>query len=346
MLKGITTTLRRLASGIRLCRPRTLALLVKSSEDDRRCLRELQESVTRLRSELAEVTRRERQLRAIALADARLEDKSRALERILDDLSIAAHVRAAVAAAPLHEDPFPYAVVDRLLPDAVYRALIDGLPPAELFSDRAINKQQLVVPLQLGPAYSRRVWGYMADTIVPDMIVPAVLEKFRPQATAWLKSNFPAAGEEPIDSIPMTCSDGRILLRRPGYYIPPHRDPKWGFITCLLYLARRGDSEQWGTRLHRVLGDEDARGAHPHWIDAHKCEPAGHVAFRRNRALIFLNSVGAHSAEIPSDADPPDLERYAYQFRIGASTDAIKMLVDGLPADRRELWAGKGSEVY
>lgn len=335
--------LRSLANGLRLLRPRTLARLVKSSEDDRRQIRELLDSVSRLETELATVTRRERQLRAIAAADAELERKSRRLDQILQHDSIATHVRSAVAAAPLYDDPFPYAVVDGLLPEAFYNALIDGLPPRELFSDRAINKQQLVVPLELGPAYSRRVWGFMADTVVPDMIAPALLEKFRVHATAWLTHNFPAVGTNPIDSIPMTCSDGRILLRRPGYYIPPHRDPKWGFITCLMYLARRGDSERWGTQLHRVVGDDEALGARPHWIDEQKCEPVEHIAFRRNRALVFLNSVGAHSAQIPADADPPGLERYAYQFRIGASAEAIKSLVDGLPADRRAVWAGKGA---
>jgi hypothetical protein len=343
MLNGFATRLRGLANGFRLLRPRTLARLVKSSEDDRRQIRELLESISRLESELATVTRRERQLRAIAVADAELEPKSRRLDQILDYNTISAHVRAAVAAAPLRDDPFPYAVVDGLLPDTLYNALVDGLPPAELFSDRAINKQQLVVPLELGPAYSRRVWGFMADAVVPEMIAPAVVEKFRAHATAWLTHNFPAAGANPIDTIAMTCSDGRILLRRPGYYIPPHRDPKWGFITCLMYLARRGDSERWGTQLHRVTGDDEALGARPHWIDEQKCEPVEHIAFRRNRALVFLNSVGAHSAQIPADADPPDLERYAYQFRIGASAEAIKSLVDGLPADRRAVWAGKGA---
>jgi hypothetical protein len=96
-----------------------------------------------------------------------------------------------------------------------------------------------------------------------------------------------------------------------------------------------------GTQLHRVTGAEEARGAQPHWIDEQRCEPVEQIAFRRNRALIFLNSVGAHSARIPAAADPPELERYAYQFRIGAGAHAIRMLVDGLPVERRELWAAR-----
>ena len=33
------------------------------------------------------------------------------------------------------------------------------------------------------------------------------------------------------------------MLRRPGYVIAPHRDPKWGFVTGLVYLASAGDNE-------------------------------------------------------------------------------------------------------
>jgi hypothetical protein len=65
------------------------------------------------------------------------------------------------------------------------------------------------------------------------------------------------------------------------------------------------------------------------------------VAFKRNRALIFLNSVGAHGASIPHDAEPANLERYAYQFRIGPDADSIASLIEGLPADRRAAWMGK-----
>ena len=133
----------------------------------------------------------------------------------------------------------------------------------------------------------------------------------------------------------MTCSDGRILLRRPGYDIPPHRDPKRGFLTCLMYLARPGDSERGDAAAPGGRRRGSAR-AQPHWIDEQRCEPVEHIAFRRNRALIFLNSVGAHSARIPGDADPPTLERYAYQFRIGASAGASERWCRGcLPIDAR-----------
>ena len=148
-------------------------------------------------------------------------------------------------------------------------------------------------------------------------------------------------GDNPIAEIPMSCSDGRVMLRRPGYYIKPHRDPKWGFLTCLLYLKRPSDDEAWGTDVLRVAEDEEARGAKPHWIDEAKCEVVETVAFRRNRALMFLNSTGAHTARIPDEALPADLERYTYQFRVGAERDSIQYLLANMPEERRVFWEGK-----
>ena len=151
-----------------------------------------------------------------------------------------------------------------------------------------------------------------------------------------------SVGDNPLGP-PMELhgSSGRIMLRRRGYNIPPHRDPKWGFITCLIYLPRSGDLETWGTSLYTVDGDEEARGALPHWIDGSQCRLVAEVPFRRNSALIFLNSTGAHGATIPDDAEPADLERYAYQFRVGPTRDAITELMKMLPEERRPVWAGK-----
>jgi hypothetical protein len=39
------------------------------------------------------------------------------------------------------------------------------------------------------------------------------------------------------------------MPRRPGYHLEPHRDPKRSLLTCLLYLARPGDSDAQGTQL-------------------------------------------------------------------------------------------------
>lgn len=42
------------------------------------------------------------------------------------------------------------------------------------------------------------------------------------------------------------------MLRRPGYRLPPHVDPKRRLLTGILYLARPGDSDEYGTQFYRV----------------------------------------------------------------------------------------------
>ena len=65
------------------------------------------------------------------------------------------------------------------------------------------------------------------------------------------------------------------------------------------------------------------------------------MKFRRNRALIFLNSTGAHGASIPADAEPPMLQRYVYQFRIGPDAASMAALIARLSPERRVYWDGK-----
>jgi hypothetical protein len=284
----------------------------------------------------------EQQLRAILRQDAVAEGRIAAFHAMLDDIALEHHARKAINRAQLHLDPFPYCVVDNLFPSAYYNALIAAIPPLELFADRAVNKQQLPVPFEFAPKYSSVVWAHMADVAASTVLAPLILEKFRGALTDWVRQSFPALGDDPLPAVKMKCSDGRIMLRRPGYRIPPHRDPKWGFITCLMYLAKPGDDSRWGTQVLRVNEDQEARGASPHWIPDAQCECVAEVDFRPNRVLIFLNSSGAHSAHIPADAQPPELERYTYQFRVGPDRQTVEEMRSTLTAEQRALWAGKG----
>lgn len=306
--------------------------------------RQCAEIVTELRTindHLARLVRRESQLRAVLERDAELDRYQVKLDDTLKKGGAATHIEHAVDDAQLHSDPFPHAVIEKVLPDDFYACLLRGLPPLELFSDRPTNKQQLQVPFRLAPAYSRRVWRHLTSTVIPEYVVPAIIAKFRAPLDDWLKLNWPAAAPE---SVAFQSSDGRILLRRRGYRIPPHRDPKWGFLTCILYLARHEDSESWGTQIFRVESDEQARGAAPHWIDPARCHQVGDVAFKPNRMLVFLNSTGAHGAHIPDDAEPESLERYIFQFRIAPTVEWMGLLKSLLPEEQRALWAGKAGD--
>jgi hypothetical protein len=370
--------LARFAGSLALLRPRALAKTRKSVEvltgdarDTRRALKQLaagqaqlqaasHDVIARLEKDVAQplaavarevralqqqvstLTLRESQLRAVIRADAALEHALPDAAVACDETRLAPHVRAAVERAALRVDPFPFAVIEDLFPSSFYEALVRGIPPVELFGDRPFNKQQLTVPFDVAPAYSRQVWHFFVSRVARTILQPLLLEKFRQPLEQWIASNWPALAADPFGPpVEFTTADGRIMLRGRGYCIPPHRDPKWGFLTCLLYLARKHDSDRWGTQLYSVSDDPPAKGAAPHWIDSDRCRLAADVPFRRNSMLVFLNSNGAHGAHIPEDAEPADLQRYIYQCRVGPTPGAMRALLAMLPEERVPLWAGK-----
>jgi len=231
---------------------------------------------------LARLAQRESQVRAVLERDAELDRYQGKLEDTLAKVTTSSHIERAVREAQLHASPFPHAVIDGVFPDDLYACLLRGLPPLELFADRPTNKQQLQVPFRFAPAYSRRVWRYLTSVVIPEWLAPAILTRLRGPVDEWIKENWPQVSPE---SIAFQSSDGRILLRRRGYRIPPHRDPKWGFLTCILYLARPEDDESWGTQMYTVDSDEEARGAAPHWIDPARCRYVGEVTWYLQRLV-------------------------------------------------------------
>jgi len=304
---------------------------------------EILEQVKAMRDQLSRLAARESELRAVIERDTELDGHLDRLWKTLRKTTTADKVAAAIGGAELHLETFPHIVVDDLLPAQLYDALLRGIPPVELFENKPAGKQHLDVPFSLAPVYSQRVWRYLSSELISQVITPRVIDKFRPQIDEWIVRNWP---DLPPESVDLRGSGGRIMFRRRGYRILPHRDPKWSFITCILYLARPGDDEAWGTQLYAVDEDQEAKNAAPYWIDEKHCRLVEDVKFRPNRLLIFLNSVGAHGASIPADAQPETLERYIYQFRVGPTLDAISMLKSMLPEERQPLWTGKALVDY
>ena len=350
---------RRLRERFDTVRPRSLARMRKSLDDMAEGIRELRRAA-REQARLAErvdemharlrdlgqqveaLTLRESQLRAVAAADALFEEDMPRLADICDRPRILAHVRDAVRGACLKTDPLPYLVVSDVFPKAFYAALVRAIPPLELFADRPHNKRQMTVPFTYGPVYSRAIWTFLVDVVLEGAFQPAIIEKLRAPLGEWIAQEWPPRAADPLGPpMELHSTDGRILLRGRGYRIAPHRDPKWGFITVLLYLARAHESDQWGTQLYSVDDDEAAGTIAPHWIDPARCRLKVDVPFRRNTALVFLNSRGAHGASIPEDAQPADLQRFIYQYRIGPTKAAIASLVALLPQEQRSVWEGK-----
>ena len=334
----LNATFRRLSKAAHLLNPATLLRTLDRVDELARTTRDLARSVEDLRI-------RTEQLLEIEQMNWALRADLEALPEQLDVERIGAHVCRAIAGAPLHDDPFPHIVVEPWLPRDVYDMIIRAIPPAVFFAHRDQSRQQLPVPFKIAPAYSHQMWRFVARDIVSGMLERALTERLLPMMREYVRSFCP---EMPDDvDLSLRASQGRIMLRRPGYVIPPHRDPKWGFVTCLAYLARPGDNETYGTQLYRVRDDREAPSGHPYYLDEPQCELVKAVPFRANSMLVFLNSTGAHGASIPTDAQPPTLERYLYQFRLGPTHRAISELLARMPEERRTLWAGsKADRAY
>lgn len=315
----------------------------------RRDLRRLTEQIEALEKALDETTRET--TAGIRRADrfmltATLNEQHRSLiaelPRLLDEERIARHARAAIAAAPLLSDPFEHSVIQDVLPLDVYDLLIEAIPPVAFFNHRDPIKQNLRFPVPFGPTLTDNVWGFFDDVIARRVLRSAVLERFHGPLQRHFDSMFGPALRDRANLLPQSVTGGRLMLRRPGYHLGPHRDPKHAMLTCLLYLARPGDSDIYGTQIFRVAGDGDAGYKQTYYPEAEGCktELVKVVPFKANSMLVFLNSRGAHGATIPTDA-PADLERYSYQFYVSPENEALKMIIKELPADLRAMWQNK-----
>ena len=318
----------RLSAAADLLRPKTFFRTLSRVDAIADKTRELSAAVDALRIQ-------SEQLMTIQRVDWEKRFDLARLDRSLDEKGIAAHVDAAFEAAPLEVSPFPHLIVENWLPPDVYERIIEAMPASIFFaSDR---DEHWTVPSGIAPLYSRQIWAFVANTIVGNIVHDALNRKFKRVICEYVRS-FCAALPADMD-LTLHPSDGRIMLRRPGYHLMPHRDPKWGFVTGIVYLARDGDSEAHGTQLYRVRDDSHAPTSRVYYVEPDNCELVKDVPFRANSMLVFLNSEGAHGASIPGD-QPKTLERYIYQFRLGPTSKAINRLISLMPPEQAAMWAG------
>ncbi len=269
-------------------------------------------------------------IRLLLRANAEDHDRADQLKALLDRDATHAHITQVVATTPLDTEPMPHMIVENLLPADLYGLLIDTLPPSELFGDTT-NKLNLKHEL-LGQA-----WRFMERELARQILTPALVEKFASHVGPFYRELYGVKAAAEVVDIPQEGSGDRLLLRGRGYHIDPHQDVKRAFLTCLIYFARPGDSEEWGTQLFRVSGTSSrvkdterskriylGRTSYPE-EEGLQCEPVTTTSFRANSALFFVNlDSGAHGVDIPEDALPADLERYAYQFYIGPPLDLLR----------------------
>jgi len=302
----------------------------------RRILHSLDE-VERLHGQVHGLETRVRQLVAAHESSEKMLEQLRTALAAFDPDRIRSHVANAVAAAPLASEPFPHVLIDKLLPENAYHQLVKAIPPRVFFEHLDLNHQEVMVPSDLAPLLSREIWAAFYDRVVTDALVPGLVDKFREPLDRLVCRYWPMHQSLEDANIRLELLMSRILLRRPGYVINPHRDPRWAFVTCLVYLPPRNAQRFFGTQLCAVRREPEHRSHGALWMDDTDVEAVKSVPGHPNTALAFVNGTGAHRASIPEDV-ASDTERYLYQLQLGPSVASQRRLLASMPPDEVARW--------
>jgi hypothetical protein len=248
---------------------------------------------------LPQLEARVEQCTAVYQKDARFAERLPAFQSRIDANRVQTHVRAAVAGATLQRDPCEYLVHRQPAAGRSLRRDAQRIAGAALFQAPRPDRKEMQVPFVFAPAYSRLVWDFFMTVVVEQTLVPALTEKFRPALDELLAATWPSLGSSADSRLSLGVGNSRLLLRRPGYVIRPHRDARWAFLTCLIYLQKRDAGHVYGTQLYRLKQEREPTHNSPFWVDESECELVSDVPGGRNSALIFLNSTGVHRSFDP-----------------------------------------------
>ena len=303
-------------------------------------VRELRRNVAELQTQLAHL----RSDHHAFVVNTWTEQRSRWLPGLDDRLqleSLRAHLTEAIQSAPLVLEPTAHLLIENPFPRDFYELAAAAIPPGELFPLQQGVKQEFVIDKHLAeaPELTRRVWHFIDQEVVPRVLAPALLARLH---DAIVEHYAEAGGVEfgrRAAALPHRAYTGQLHRRRPGYRLEPHFDPKRVVITGLLYFAKPGDTEAYGTQLFRIDGAYDSRRLGKFYPEREglKCEVARTIPYRSNTMLVFINSKAAHGAELPLDAKLR--ERWAYQFYVKpVDGDLVRLLADA-PEDTRARWS-------
>jgi hypothetical protein len=230
---------------------------------------------------------------------------------------VAAHVNTAISRALLLTDPCPHVVINDILPTEMYEAISGELPPLEFWRQGQAGRDNWTVGEDNAPVKPEAAWSFMNDVVASRVVMPALVDKFE----EYWPSNMPDENGEKTSSVKAGYKmyDGRLMLRRPGYSLEPHVDPRRSMLTALMYMGTSSGSDDHGTKLFTSDRDLPAKysGIYYPLREGAGCTLAKSVPCRRNSMLVFASRFGIHGADIPSDVEPSTLTRYTYHFFVG-----------------------------
>lgn len=306
---------------------RTVGSAVKPWRDElveaQRAIKELGNDVRDMRGRQRDLRNEVRLLHAVLVANSGQLFERYAGARDLQTIS--RHAASSIAAAPMDVSPTPHMIVRDLLPRATYEALRAAIPPDECFADRDPIKQNFrPSQAKVVPDFTATMWALMEQEVIAGVLVPGLMARFRPYIETLYAGRYGERGAS-IAALRHEATAGRLMLRRPGYHLDPHVDPRRVIVTCLIYLANDGDNTSFGTQFFALNAVPSIEGTKTYYPGEHGFTSTlvKTVDFTPNTAVAFLNAgAAAHGATIPADA-PADTKRYAYQFYVSPDPEGL-----------------------
>jgi precorrin-6B methylase 2 len=207
--------------------------------------------------------------------------------------SVLRHVLERVAAAQIVEDPFPYSVIDNILPDDYYAEVLAHFPSSESLRPigetgrvpRGAYEERLVV-LFTDDEFARmtdaqqRFWKEFASWMYSDLFLNAFVAKFgralEPRLSRILETS---------DALKVR-GDALLVNDQTNYAVGPHTDAPHRLVTFLFYLPRDSSMRELGTSVYKAKDPSFTCWGGPHH-PFDKFDFVRTVEFLPNRLLAF-----------------------------------------------------------
>jgi hypothetical protein len=210
------------------------------------------------------------------------------------------HLRRAVMAAPVHEEPSPHLYVENVFSPQAYAAILDLFPTttdafhrwrspndgAPRFANYDL-RWEINIPDEAYrlPPRQRAFWSAMADVLCAPAFARTLLERFPDYARA----RFGALLDDPSFVEERLAGTMILNAHEPGYYLGPHSDRGEKVFTVLLYFPEHEGLDRLGTTLYRPLRRGFTCDGRAHY-DPAEFEPIATMPYRPNSAFIFART--------------------------------------------------------
>jgi len=216
------------------------------------------------------------------------------------DAREAAHMRSAVFAAPMRDEPSAHIYVENVFSPPTYAAMLEMFPTDSLALRRWSNpgdhgvrfgnysrRREVQIPSEAErlSLEQRDFWLQAAEIMHGEQFARTLLERFEPYARARFGDRI----DDP--SFVRDNLRGTMLLNQhdADYYLGPHTDRGEKVFTCLFYFPEHEGLEHLGTTLYRPLeAGFTCPGVAHH--DPARFERGETAPYRANSAFVFART--------------------------------------------------------